>query len=213
MAVEMLGNTLATQIVSAIANVADSMKEMTAAFEKQRRCPHVYSSSALQALCVISLEAGDVDKFDVAAQQLAGMTVPPQSSSPTLPIGTPVVYFLINPTCPSMEEILAYLTHPYQTVSADSGCFGAFHIVPHGKPHAATKDTMARWVKGNMFLSGVDTNVFHPHSCHSASSCIVLHSHILWGAITQDITFWPAGHGINLLQISPAPDCLEGYHN
>ena len=45
MAVEMLGNTLATQIGSTMANVADSMKEMTAAFEKQHRCPQVYSSS------------------------------------------------------------------------------------------------------------------------------------------------------------------------
>ena len=40
----MLGTTLATQIGSAMATVADSMKEMTAAFEKQHRRPQLYSS-------------------------------------------------------------------------------------------------------------------------------------------------------------------------
>ena len=42
---------------------------------------------------VISLEAGDVDGFDESAQQLTAMPVPPQSSSPTLPTGTPVDSF------------------------------------------------------------------------------------------------------------------------
>ena len=44
-------------------------------------------------------------------------------------------------------------------------------FVTHGKPyHAATKDTLARWVKNTMSLSGVDTAVFRPHNCRSASS-------------------------------------------
>ena len=45
MAVEMLGTNLVTQIGSDMATVADAMKEMTAAFEKQHRHLQVYSSS------------------------------------------------------------------------------------------------------------------------------------------------------------------------
>ena len=173
MAIEMLGNTLATQIGSAMANVADSMKEMTAAFEKRHQRLQVYSSSddtsvvGALASCscsqdgaeggsslslaksrkrgashsisvdgadceftshgyqpthpdkpvssppqhfshsltkwstkptlhldsddspskhsVISLDAGNVDEFDVSAQQLTNMPAPPQSSSPLGP--------------------------------------------------------------------------------------------------------------------------------
>ena len=44
-------------------------------------------------------------------------------------------------------------------------------FVTHGKPyHAATKDTLARWIKDVMSKSGVDTTVFNPQSCRSASS-------------------------------------------
>ena len=42
---------------------------------------------------VLSLGAGDVDEFDVAAQQFTTMPVPPQSSSPTLAIGDQVDTF------------------------------------------------------------------------------------------------------------------------
>ena len=44
-------------------------------------------------------------------------------------------------------------------------------LVTHQKPHhAASKDTIARWVKAVLHLSGVDTTVFAAHSCRSASS-------------------------------------------
>ena len=44
-------------------------------------------------------------------------------------------------------------------------------IITHGKPHrAASKDTMARWLKETMMLAGVDTSIFKPHSCRAASS-------------------------------------------
>ena len=45
MAVERLGDALTTQIGSIISTVAASMKEMTAAFEKQQRHLQVHSSS------------------------------------------------------------------------------------------------------------------------------------------------------------------------
>ena len=42
---------------------------------------------------VISLEAGDVDEFDVAAHQLTAMPVPPPGSFPALPTGVQVDTF------------------------------------------------------------------------------------------------------------------------
>ena len=42
-------------------------------------------------------------------------------------------------------------------------------FITHGKPHhEASKDTLARWIKETMSLSGIDTSTFKPHSCHSA---------------------------------------------
>ena len=44
-------------------------------------------------------------------------------------------------------------------------------IITHGKPHkAASKDTVARWIKETVMLAGVDTSIFKPHSCRAASS-------------------------------------------
>ena len=44
-------------------------------------------------------------------------------------------------------------------------------IVTHRKPHkAAHKDTIAHWVKELMTEAGVDTSVYKPHSCRSASA-------------------------------------------
>ena len=44
-------------------------------------------------------------------------------------------------------------------------------FVTCAKPHhTPSQDTIARWVKGVMKDAGVDTNVFHPHSCRSAST-------------------------------------------
>ena len=39
-------------------------------------------------------------------------------------------------------------------------------FITNGKPHhAATKDTVARWVKSAMKLAGINTKVFGPGSC------------------------------------------------
>ena len=44
-------------------------------------------------------------------------------------------------------------------------------IVTYGKPyHPVSKDTLARWIKDLLSLSGIDTSIFKPHSCHSAST-------------------------------------------
>ena len=44
-------------------------------------------------------------------------------------------------------------------------------IITHGKPHkAASKDTMARWIKETMMLASVATSIFKPHSCRAVSS-------------------------------------------
>ena len=44
-------------------------------------------------------------------------------------------------------------------------------FVTCAKPHhTPSQDTIARWVKGVMKDAGVNTNVFHPHSCRSAST-------------------------------------------
>ena len=168
MAVEMLGNTLATQIGSAMGNVAESMKEMAAAFEKQQRHLQVHSSSedtclvgalasrpcshgsaggkvslsfgraASSCPCleggggtpydfknhgcqsplatpvpwdpkgdlplqgvdsddspskhsVLSLEAGDVDEFDLAVQKLTTKNTLPGSPPPPPQLGTPLM--------------------------------------------------------------------------------------------------------------------------
>ena len=58
-------------------------------------------------------------------------------------------------------------------------------IITHGKPHKpAHKDTIARWVKELMKLAGIDTGIFKPHSCRSASAsaakrCAIPIDHIL----------------------------------
>ena len=44
-------------------------------------------------------------------------------------------------------------------------------FITHGKPyHPAAKDTLARWVKDVLFMSGIDTTIFQAHSCRSAST-------------------------------------------
>ena len=70
-------------------------------------------------------------------------------------------------------------------------------FVTHGKPyHAATKDTLARWVKNTMSLSGVDIAVFRPHSCRSASSStaknsgVQLHTILHSGQWATESTFY-----------------------
>ena len=51
--------------------------------------------------------------------------------------------------------------------------------------------------------------LLYPHSCRSASSSTAKAP----GVQLHKITYRPVGHGIDLLQILPAPDCLEWYHH
>ena len=44
-------------------------------------------------------------------------------------------------------------------------------LITHGKPHRSASDnTISRWTREILTLAGVDTNVFTPHSCRSAST-------------------------------------------
>ena len=44
-------------------------------------------------------------------------------------------------------------------------------FLTHRRPHhPASKDTIARWVKNDLQLSGVNVNIYKPHSYHSAST-------------------------------------------
>ena len=44
-------------------------------------------------------------------------------------------------------------------------------FLTHQRPHhPATEDTIARWVKTVLHLSGVDIDIYKPHSCRSAST-------------------------------------------
>ena len=70
MAVERLGDTLATRIGSAMSTVAASMKEMTADFEKQQRCLQVH--------------------FDLAVRKMITQKTIPGSPQPP-PLGTPLM--------------------------------------------------------------------------------------------------------------------------
>ena len=64
-------------------------------------------------------------------------------------------------------------------------------FVTHGKPHAASKDTLAQWIKDVMSKSGVDTTVFNPHSCRSAKSLgVPLHKILKSGQWATESTFY-----------------------
>ena len=67
--------------------------------------------------------------------------------------------------CP-VETLNAYLTHRRVMKTGVSSL-----ILTYGKPHRKpADDTLRRWVKCIMIEAGVDTKVFKPHSCRSASS-------------------------------------------
>ena len=68
--------------------------------------------------------------------------------------------------CP-VKCIYAYLTQRPEVVTKD---FTEFFIT-FGKPHhPASKDSLARWVKEVMRNSGIDTEIFKPHSTKVASN-------------------------------------------
>ena len=54
------------------------------------------------------------------------------------------------------------------------------------KPHGpATKDTLARWVRSVLKLSGVDTDTFTAHSCRSASTSKAMSSGVALDVILK----------------------------
>ena len=66
--------------------------------------------------------------------------------------------------CP-VQALGHYLCHRDNLSSSDN------FFISTTKPYAgAHKDTIARWIKCFMKNSGVDTTVFSPHSCRSAST-------------------------------------------
>lgn len=68
--------------------------------------------------------------------------------------------------CP-IDTINEYLVR--RNVKANTNVRSLFVtcVKPHNTPH---EDTVARWIKGTMKEAGVNTNVFKPHSCRSAST-------------------------------------------
>ena len=46
----------------------------------------------------------------------------------------------------------------------------SFSLLIESHNHPASKDTLARWVKDVLTLSGIDTSQYAAHSCRSASS-------------------------------------------
>ena len=55
----------------------------------------------------------------------------------------------------------------------ESCSFFVTTVKPYRKPHP---DTISRWIKNIMKAAGIDTNVFKPHSCRSASNSKAKHS-------------------------------------
>ena len=44
-------------------------------------------------------------------------------------------------------------------------------IISYGKPHKpALSDMISRWIKDEVGMTGINTNVYKPHSCRSAST-------------------------------------------
>ena len=89
-------------------------------------------------------------------------------SKPTRP-NQPIVYRAYAEDellCP-VKCIYAYLTQRSKIITQN---FTEFFIT-FGKPHhPASKDTLARWVKEVMGNSGIDTEIFKPHSTRVASN-------------------------------------------
>ena len=43
-------------------------------------------------------------------------------------------------------------------------------LITYGKPHKlVSRDSVGRWIKNELTNAGVDTTIFTPHSCRSAS--------------------------------------------
>ena len=70
-------------------------------------------------------------------------------------------------------------------------------FVCHRKPNGpASIDTLARWVKQTMIAAGIDTTIFHLHSCRAAltsktdAAGVPLHQILRAGQWSQESTFF-----------------------
>ena len=80
--------------------------------------------------------------------------------------------------CP-VHNIWKYLQEVRLSRSSDDNLF-----ITIRKPyHGASPDTIARWIKDMLSLSGIDTGVFTAHSCRAASTSSGLFRGISIGTI------------------------------
>ncbi|XP_057299263.1 uncharacterized protein LOC130629901 [Hydractinia symbiolongicarpus] len=94
--------------------------------------------------------------------------------------------------CP-LQCTKAYLSKREQLISKEIATL----FVTFGKPHhAASKDTLSRWIKSAMTSAGIDTSVFSPGSCRSASGSkakitgVPLDVILKYGTWSRDSTFY-----------------------
>lgn len=88
-------------------------------------------------------------------------------TSPNIPL-KPITYrnFPQNPLLCPVTTVADFLICRSELNPPSTALF-----ISSTKPHgAASKDTVARWIKDILSYSGVDTSIFKPHSCRSASS-------------------------------------------
>ena len=65
-----------------------------------------------------------------------------------------------------VNAIQCYLGMRENLVDANTKEF----IITYGKPHKpASSDTISRWIKDELGMAGINTDVYKPHSCRSAS--------------------------------------------
>ena len=73
-------------------------------------------------------------------------------------------------TAPQLCPVATFHSYSSARATIVGDKYDRFFIC-HRKPNGpATVDTLARWVKQVMTAAGVDTDIFCPHSCRSASS-------------------------------------------
>ena len=66
-----------------------------------------------------------------------------------------------------LNALQCYLGMPENLVDANTKEF----IISYGKPHKpASSDTTSRWIKDKLGMAGINTNVYKPHSCWSATT-------------------------------------------
>ncbi|XP_057299198.1 uncharacterized protein LOC130629847 [Hydractinia symbiolongicarpus] len=94
--------------------------------------------------------------------------------------------------CP-LQCTKAYLSKREQLISKEIAPL----FVTFGKPHhAASKDTLSRWIKSAMTSAGIDTSVFSPGSCRLASGSkakstgVPLDVILKYGTWSRDSTFY-----------------------